>query len=241
MDRPPSPAEIEDAPPGRREPVFNLPAVVLAIIGICAGVHLVRAYVLTPDQDFALLIRAAFIPIRYSGRFDIDFYAISSPFTYMFLHGGIAHLAINMVWLAAFGSPLANRFGAWRFALFFAVTGVASAAFFWAIHPLMQAPLVGASGAISGMMGAAARFGFRIDRSSGRAAFAGAPLPFVRVFRSRAVVTFLAVWMVINLATGLVGFAPGVEGQIAWEAHIGGFLAGFFGLRLFDRPPPPGA
>jgi membrane associated rhomboid family serine protease len=91
------------------------------------------------------------------------------------------------------------------------------------------------------MMGAAARFGFRIDRSSGRAAFAGAPLPFVRVFRSRAVVTFLAVWMVINLATGLVGFAPGVEGQIAWEAHIGGFLAGFLGLRLFDRPPPPGA
>ena len=46
---------------------------------------------------------------------------------------------------------------------------------------------------------------------------------------------FLAVWMIINLATGLLGFAPGVDGQIAWEAHIGGFVAGFFGLRWFDR------
>lgn len=57
------------------------------------------------------------------------------------------------------------------------------------------------------------------------------------MFRSRGVVTFLAVWMVINLVTGLVGFAPGIDDQIAWEAHIGGFLAGFLGLRFLDRRP----
>ncbi len=221
--------------PTRREPVFNMPAVVLGIIALCVGVHLVRSYWLTADEDFAVLIRAAFIPIRYSGRFEMDVWALTSPFTYTFLHGGVTHLAVNMVWLAAFGSPLANRFGALRFSLFFAATGLAAAFFFWAIHPLGQAPLVGASGSISGMMGAAARFGFQIDRSSGQAAFAGAPLPFSQVLRSRAVVAFLGVWMVINLVTGLAGFAPGVDDQIAWEAHIGGFLAGFFGLRLFDR------
>jgi membrane associated rhomboid family serine protease len=44
--------------------------------------------------------------------------------------------------------------------------------------------------------------------------------------------------MAINLVTGLVGFAPGVEDRIAWEAHVGGFLAGFFGVSLFDRQPP---
>ncbi|RUW77739.1 rhomboid family intramembrane serine protease, partial [Mesorhizobium sp. M1E.F.Ca.ET.063.01.1.1] len=109
---------------------------------------------------------------------------------------------------------------------------------FWALHPYGEMPLVGASGAISGMMGAAARYGFRIDRSSGKAAFAGEPLPIAIVLRSRGVMTFLGVWMVINLATGLLGFAPGVDGQIAWEAHIGGFIAGFFGLRFFDRPQP---
>ncbi|TIS58267.1 rhomboid family intramembrane serine protease [Mesorhizobium sp.] len=239
MSEPEIPSEIEQGKerPVEREPVFNLPPVVLAIIGICVVVHLVRVYWLTDEQDFALLVRTAFIPIRYSGRFDLDFYAFSSPFTYTFLHGGLAHLAINMVWLAAFGSPLANRFGMFRFSLFFAATGLAAVALFWAVHPLGQEPLVGASGAISGMMGAAARLGFRIDRSSGKAAFAGSPLPMAAVFRSRGVVTFLAVWMVINLVTGLFGFALGFDGEIAWEAHIGGFVAGFFGLRAFDRQP----
>ncbi|MBN9244524.1 MAG: rhomboid family intramembrane serine protease [Mesorhizobium sp.] len=227
----------EPVPP-RREPVFNLPPVVLALIVLCVGIHVLRVYWLTPDQDFAVLLRAAFIPIRYSGQFDLDFWAFSSPFTYTLLHGSFLHVGVNMIWLAAFGSPLANRLGTLRFAAFFFITGLAAAFFFWAIHPLGQAPLVGASGSISGMMGAAARFAFRIDRSSGKAAFAGAPLPFGAVLRSRAAVTFLAVWMVINLVTGVVGFVPGNEGQIAWEAHIGGFLAGFLGLRFFDRREP---
>ncbi|PLP61073.1 rhomboid family intramembrane serine protease [Mesorhizobium loti] len=218
-----------------REPIFNLPAIVLAIILLCAGVHLLRLYALTSQQDIELLIRAAFIPVRYSGQYDLDFYAFSSPFTYTFLHGGWAHLIVNMIWLAAFGSPLANRIGALRFALFFAVTGFAAAFFFFAIHPQTQAPLIGASGSISGMMGAAARFAFHVDRSSGNGAFAGPLLPFGAVFRSRATLSFLAVWMVINIVTGVVGFVPGEDSQIAWEAHIGGFLAGFLGLHFFDR------
>jgi membrane associated rhomboid family serine protease len=228
--------ESSPVPPRRREPMFNMPAIVLAIIGACVAVHLLRTYVLTPAQDLDLLIAAAFIPVRYSGQYAIDFWAFSSPFTYTFLHGGIAHLGVNMIWLAAFGSPLANRFGALRFALFYAVTGIAAAALFWAIHPLSQSPLVGASGSISGMMGAAARFAFHIDRSSGRPAFAGKPIPMAMTFRSRTVVAFLVAWMVINLVTGVIGFVPGNDAQIAWEAHIGGFLVGFFCLRLFDRP-----
>jgi membrane associated rhomboid family serine protease len=232
---PSEPEQTDDMPEQRREPVFNLPPVVLATIGICVIVYLMQEYVLTQTQQLTLLYDGAFIPVLYTGQYGFDWFLLSRPFTYAFLHGGFAHLAVNMVWLAAFGSPLANRFGPLRFSLFFAVTGLAAVALFWAVHPLGQAPLVGASGAISGMMAAAARFGFRIDRSAGKAAFAGAPLPMAAVFRSRGVVTFLAVWMVINLVTGLVGFAPGVDGQIAWEAHIGGFVAGFFGLRAFDR------
>lgn len=220
----------------RREPVFNLPPVVLAIVGICVALFLLQAYVLTPDQNLDLIRYGAFIPVIYTGRYGFDVWAFTSPFTYTLLHGGFLHVAVNMVWLATFGSPLANRLGAVRFGVFFMVTGVVAAFFFCAIHPLTQAPLVGASGAISGMMGAAARFAFRIDRSTGKAAFGGAPLPFRVVLRSRAVVTFLAVWMIINLATGLIGFVPGNDDQIAWEAHIGGFLAGFLGLRFFDRP-----
>lgn len=228
-----------DAEPQRREPVFNIPAIVLAIIGACVAVHLVRVYLLSPAQDDGLLIRAAFIPLRYwaiyYGELPLDIYAFTTPLTYAFLHGNFTHLIVNMIWMVAFGPPLANRLGPWRFALFFAVTALAAVALHYALHPLDPAPLVGASGAISGMMGAAARFSFRIDRSFGKPAFAGAPLPFREVLRSRSAMTFLGVWMVINVVTGVVGFAPGVENQIAWEAHIGGFLAGFLGIRLFDR------
>jgi membrane associated rhomboid family serine protease len=238
MSEPVSPPEMEQTerePEPGREPVFNLPPVVLAVIGICVVVYLLQQYVLTDAQQLTLLYDGAFIPVLYTGQYGFDWFLFSRPFTYAFMHGGFAHIAINMVWLAAFGSPLANRLGTLLFALFFAVTGLAAVVLFWAVHPYGEAPLVGASGAISGMMGAAARFGFRTDRSAGKAAFAGPVLPIAIVLRSRGVMTFLAVWMVINLVTGLVGFAPGVDSQIAWEAHIGGFVTGFFGLRWFDR------
>jgi membrane associated rhomboid family serine protease len=119
--------------------------------------------------------------------------------------------------------------------LFWAFTALCAAALHYVLHMMDEAPLIGASGAISGMMGAAARFGFQIDRSSGKPAFAGRLMPIAAVFRSRSVVTFLAVWMAVNLVTGLVGFAPGVDDTIAWEAHIGGFLAGFLCIDWFDK------
>ena len=226
-----------------REPVFNLPPVVLLLIGVCVLVYVIQDYVLTPSQYLSLLVEAAFIPIRYSGQFALDLAAFTSPFTYAFLHGSVAHLAVNMIWLAAFGSPLANRLGALRFLVFWAAASLSAVALHYVLHRLDQSPLVGASGAISGMMGAAARFGFRIDRGQGRAAFSGAPLPVSVCLRSRAVGTFQAIRMAINLLTGLVSFAPGIDDRIAWEAHIGGCLVGFFAIGAFEKlpgkEPPP--
>ena len=228
----------EEARPAPREPVFNLPAVVLAFLAVCVGLHLVRMYLLTEEQDFALIVYFSFIPLRYSGGYALDAFAFVSPWSYSLLHGGFAHLAVNMVWLAAFGSPLANRIGAARFVAFWLFTSLAAVALHYVLHVGEAAPLVGASGAISGMMGAAARFGFRIDRRQGKAAFAGRILSIPAVFRSRTAVTFLAVWMVVNLVTGL-GFGAVGGARIAWEAHIGGFLAGFLLVRPFDRKVLP--
>ena len=223
--------------PRRREPVFNLAGVVMAIVAVCVGVHLIRYYLLDAEQDFGVILRFAFIPARYG--FAPDVYSFVSPFTYSLLHGGFAHLAINVVWLAAFGSPLANRIGAVRFLAFWAATALGAVALHFVLHPESTTPLVGASGAISGMMGAAARFAFRIDRRASRPAFAGDILSIPEVLRSRVAMTFLIVWMAVNLLAGLGLGTPGLESQIAWEAHIGGFLVGFFALRLFDRPPAP--
>lgn len=232
------PEDASVAPPPRREPVFNLPGVVVALIGICAAIHACSFYLLSNDAYFELLYYAAFIPLRYSGGFPVDIGSVVSPVTYSLLHGSLMHLVVNMVWLAAFGSPLANRLGAARFLLFWAAASLGAVAAHYAIYPLSPAPLVGASGAISGMMGAAARFAFRIDRSSGRPCFGGPVLPIVAVLRSRGAVAFLAIWMIVNMVTGLLGAIPGLEGGIAWEAHIGGFLVGFFLIGFFDRHRP---
>ena len=232
----PEPFDPRDGQPGDRrrgEPVLNMPGIVIAAILLCVAVHLVRVYVLTTQQDLEVLFHGAFIPALYSGDFPLDVTAVTRPLTYAFLHGGLLHLAVNMIWLAAFGTPLANRLGVSRFVAFWAVTGVAAVALHFGLHPFDEAPLIGASGAISGMMGAASRLGFRTERRNGMTRFGGRPLAISEVFRSRSVLTFIGIWMVVNLATGLIGGGPGVDGQIAWEAHVGGFLAGFLFIGAF--------
>jgi len=235
---PPARVREPEKPEPAREPVFNLPRVVLALIALCTTIHLLRFCLLDVDQDRLLLDYAAFVPAFYSTRMLIDVFSFVSPVSYSLLHGSLPHLAVNMIWLAAFGSPLANRLGAARLVLFWVVTSIAAAGLHVAVYPFSDAPLVGASGAISGMMGAAARFGFQIQPVSGRPAFGGPILPIGQVLRRRGVVTFLAVWMLVNLATGLTGMVPGEQSQIAWEAHIGGFAVGFFFVHWFDPRRP---
>lgn len=223
-------------PVRQREPILNLPTGVVLFIALCAGIHLLRVYGLTLEQDIELLRSAAFIPVRYTGGYDIEIYAFTSPLTYSLLHAGVAHLAINMLWLAAFGSPLANRIGLFRFVLFWVAASVAAALLHFLLHSHDFAPLVGASGAISGMMGAATRFAFRMDHHQGPRAFRGRVLPISVVLRVPRVILFVSVWMGINFITGFFALVPNLDGGgIAWEAHVGGFLLGFFAIGLFDR------
>ena len=239
----PEAAERSDETPGRlsprrdREPLFNLPVIVILFIALCVGIHLVRLYVLTPQQDYELLLNGAFFPIRYTGGFDLDVFAFTSPFTSSLLHAGWMHLALNMVWLAAFGAPLAARLGPVRFVLFWLFATAASLLVHFAAQPNDAVPVIGASGAISGMMGAAARYGFHVDRRGRLPVFAGPRLSLAETFRTRQVVVFLGVWLAINFAAGAGLDLSGSDGAIAWEAHIGGMFAGLFGIALFDPWP----
>lgn len=224
----------EDQQPPAREPVFNIPGIVVAFIAVCVGTFLVQEYVLGPEQQWMLLRDFAFIPLRYTGPYTLEITAFTTPVTYSFLHGGIGHLVVNMIWLAAFGSPLAGRIGMLRFLIFWVVAAGFSVLLHFLVHPGDATPVVGASGAISGMMGAAARYGFKIDRSRRIPRFNGSILSFRQALGARMVVTFLLVWFVINLVIGIASAASGGMQTIAWEAHIGGLLAGFLLIRLFD-------
>jgi len=228
---------MEEARPQRREPMLNLPGIIVALIALCALIHLGRTYFLTSAGDFWVVLHFAFIPLRYSGGYELDVYAFMAPVTYSLLHGNAPHLIVNMIWLAAFGSPLANRIGTVRFILFWVATSVAAVGLHYVLHAEDVTPLVGASGAISGMMGAAARYLFQVDRRLRRPAFSGAIRSVPDVFRSRSALTFLGVWLAVNFLMAFGFGAPSDGGSVAWEAHIGGFLAGFLTIRLFDRRP----
>jgi membrane associated rhomboid family serine protease len=223
------------------EPIFFLAPVVAGVMAVCAGLYLLQTYVLGIQANTFLTLQLAFFPARYSSDgapFDLGL--LISPVGYSLLHASFAHLAINMIWLAAFGSPLAARIGTLRLLLFWVAAATGAALLHFLIYSQSVVPLVGASGAVSGMMGAAARFSFRTSEGRGLRSFVGEPLSVSASLTNRTVLTFVGIWMAVNLITGLGGATGAANASsIAWEAHIGGFLVGFLCLSVFDRQMSP--
>jgi membrane associated rhomboid family serine protease len=223
--------------------MLNVPGVVTATLLALAAVHVIRDLLLTARIDHVVIELFAFIPARYeSGPLLHEYLGGSAAgiwtfATYALLHGDWAHLLINSVWLLAFGSAVARRFGTWRFLVFFLVTAVAGAAVHLATHAGDRAPMVGASAAISGYMAAAIRFIFRsggpIDlwRAQDRQSYQVPAAPLLSALTDLRILAFLAVWLGLNLLLGLGSLGAQA---VAWEAHIGGFVAGLVLFALFD-------
>lgn len=139
-------------------------------------------------------------------------------FTSMFMHGGWGHVAMNALGVFAFAPPIARLMpgarGVAGFLAFYLVTGLIGTAGYGLIHPDTFDPLVGASGAVFGLTGAAVRL---LGRRNGA----------LRSLGDRRFLLMAGVIMAINAAAGLIGLAPGAEGaRVAWEAHAFGFVAG---------------
>lgn len=234
--------------PSTRQPVFNLPAVVSGLIALLLAIHAGRTFILGVDADLQVLLDFAFIPIR---EFHPEAFAelaavgdgarVWTFVTYAFLHGDWGHVIINCVWLAAFGSPLARRFGAVRFLLFTAVGSIAGAAVHLAVYPNSPAPVIGASAGISALMAGAARFIFQRSGPmwslGGFDAYRQPAAPLRDLVRDQRVMAFLGLWFVVNLIFGLTSGAGLASGAVAWDAHIGGFVAGLLLFRFFDPVP----
>ena len=242
-------------PPGEhptRERIFNVPVVVLSLLAAMGLVHALMSLVLSVDQANDFLVLFAFIPARYDVKLLSELWwvpgwgaAVWTFLTYAFIHGNLMHLTFNGVWLLAFGTPVARRFGALRFLMFFLFSAAVGAALHLAVHSGERLPMVGASAAISGAMAAAMRFAFQRGgplspfgpfRGNDEAAYHVPATPLSVVLREPRLVVFMIVWFGVNLLFGLgIVTLPG-EGDmpIAWEAHIGGFLAGLVTFGLFD-------
>jgi membrane associated rhomboid family serine protease len=242
------------APPERsREPILTLPRPMTLLLVILFGIHAVRALLpLAWDQE--IIWTFGFVPARYEATLMAEQIpggigaSVWSFVTYSLLHADLAHIGFNMLWMLPFGSALARRFGGVRFFIFLAITSVAGALAHLLTHAHELAPMIGASAAVSGTMAASLRFAFQrgsflsFRRTPDADAAARIPaLPLSRALRNGRVLAFLGVWFVLNLVTGLGAIEIGTQGQsIAWQAHVGGFLAGLLLFSLFDPVPRGG-
>jgi membrane associated rhomboid family serine protease len=150
-------------------------------------------------------------------------------FSSMFIHGGILHLAGNMLYLWIFGDNVEGIMGHGRFFFFYLCCGLAASASHVLIAPNSTVPMVGASGAISGILGA---YFVRFPRAKVHVVFI--LIFFIRVIRIPAFFV-LGFWFVVQLLSGLIYMGPEGNAGVAWFAHIGGFAAGIILVFFFEK------
>lgn len=207
---------LRDNIPSRRTPVMTVGLIAVNIL-----VFLNQA--MLPSQEAAGFIKLyGLIPLEISSgdllvQHPVPLYA--TIFTSMFVHGGLFHLGGNMLYLWIFGDNVEDRMGRLKFPIFYLLSGVgAAAAQIWA-DPASKIPMVGASGAISGVLGA---YLFLFPNAR---VLTLIPLGFFsRVVEIPAVVV-LGFWIIVQVLNGVMTLGA-QAGGVAWLAHVGGFVAG---------------
>ena len=150
------------------------------------------------------------------------------PFlTYMFLHGGWTHVIMNMWMLWIFGDNIEDVTGHGKFVLFYVLCGLAAVTLHMAFEQNSPAPVVGASGAVAGVMGA-----YIVLYPHGRV-LTLVPIVFYPLIVRVPAALFLGVWFAMQLVSGLYSTSADTAHGVAWWAHVGGFVAGIVFIRYF--------
>ena len=153
---------------------------------------------------------------------------IATLFTSMFLHGGWEHLLGNMLFLWVFGDNVEDSMGRLRYLVFYLLSGLAAAAAQIFVTPDSPLPSLGASGAVSGVLGA-----YLVLYPRARV-LTWVPVLLFLVVRLPALV-FLGIWFAFQFVRGLAAIGDASMGGVAWWAHIGGFVAGVVLINIFRR------
>lgn len=207
-------------------PPHRLPLLSYSIIGLCVLVFLYQAGL--PEGELMRFVTSyGFQPAAFFGDADKDFSPTLALITCMFLHGDFMHLAGNMLYLWIFADNVECAMGKIRFAAFYVLTGVVAALTHGALEPSSAIPMVGASGAISGVLGA---YLLLYPKANVKVLFG-----FYLYWR----VLHIPAWIVLGGWFALQFFgaanAPAGEAGVAFWAHIGGFVAGLVCVKLFLR------
>ena len=211
---------IRDNIPSQRLPLVNY-----ALIGLNAFIF-VYEFSLSPQGLDALIMNWGFIPNRYETPLAIA----TSPlpvFSSMFLHGGLAHVGGNLLYLIIFGDNVEDRLGHLRYLFFYLLCGIAAALGQYMVDTTSAVPMVGASGAISGVLGA-----YLILYPKARVVTIWWFFIFIRFIELPAII-YLGGWFAYQVFSGVAAGPVGDGGGVAFWAHIGGFVAGVSLLMFF--------
>ena len=214
-------------------PTTRFPVVTVLLIAANAVIFLYQAF--SPSGLQLYVYKLGAIPYEIT-HFQSISYVISesgeqltriapplSLFTSMFLHGGAFHLLGNMLYLWIFGNNIEDYLGSFRFGIFYLIGGLAASLTHIFFHPGSQVPMIGASGAIAGILGA-----YFILYPSARVM----TLVFFTIIPVPAAI-ILGIWFIGQVMN------IGLSGGVAWFAHIGGFIAGLLLVRVFKRRARP--
>ncbi len=231
---------MTDQPSQTSPPVFNAPASVMAVIGVLVAVQ-VLIWLMGQSWEVWSLFALALNPARFTdpGFPMLEGSQYWSLITYMLLHGDWMHLTFNCLWLLVFGTPVTRYLGAWRFLLVCLAAGIVGGLCSLVLHWGEEVFVIGASGAVSGLLASAipVMYGQRMIDGGAR------PLSLREFVTNPRALTFTAVWLALTLFSGAVGWTGNSfvsDSGIAWEAHIGGFIGGllaFYALAPQTRAP----
>lgn len=154
---------------------------------------------------------------------------VVTVFTSMFLHGGVLHLGGNMLYLWIFGNNIEDVMGHGRFIVFYLIAGLVAVYAHAVTAPASTVPMIGASGAISGVLGA---YLLLFPKARVQVVI---PLGFFSRLVYVPAVLVLGFWIVVQMLSGVFSLG-GSGGGVAWFAHVGGFVAGLALIKVFQRP-----
>ena len=201
-------------------PRILFPFVTYAIIGINSLIFIYQYFILPPELLGHIISTYALTPAVPS---------IITVFTSMFMHGGLMHIIFNMWFLWIFGDNIESVLGHKRFVLFYLLCGVGAALVQIQINTGSQIPMVGASGAIAGVLGA---YLIRFPRATVHVLVI--LIIFITFIRVPAMVV-IGFWFLSNLTAGLGTLGIEETGGTAWFAHLGGFVSGVVLNQIFKQ------
>ena len=150
-------------------------------------------------------------------------------FTSMFMHGGLAHIIGNMWFLHIFGDNVESILGHVKYFMFYLTCGIGAALAQFFVEPASQVPMIGASGAVAGVLGA-----YMIRFPKARVHVLAVIIIFITTFVVPAQIV-LGLWFLMQLSGGLGSLGVDTTGGVAWFAHIGGFIIGITSLKYFQH------